>query len=99
MLLESCFFPAKRGKNLRCDSIVCSELEFLRVYAQSIQPTAARKPCASFRAAHILAGECAQIGFIVDVHFQARVAANENIGSGALRFLTMLGKTAGAKMR
>src|ERR1700740_2432545 len=99
MLRKSCFFPAKCGKNLRCYSTVCRQLEFWRVYAQSLQPAAALEPCAGFRRAQILAGERTQIGFIVDVHFQARVAANENIGSGAMRLVTMPGKTAGAEMR
>src|SRR5260370_10429722 len=99
MLLESCYFPAKCGENLRCYSTVCRQLEFLRVYAQSLQPAAALKPCAGFRSVQILAGERTQIGFVVYVHFQARVAANENIGSCAVRLVTMPGKTAGAEMR
>src|SRR5712664_3161908 len=71
----------------------------MRVYAQSLKPAAALKPCAGFRSAQILVGKRPQIGFIVDIHFQARVAANENISSGAVRLVTMRGKTAGAEMR
>src|SRR5882724_5400577 len=68
-------------------------------WAQARHQAATLEPRAGFRAAQVLLNEGAQIGFIVYIHFQARVAANENVCVHAVRLCAMVCKAAAAKMR
>src|SRR6266849_4813011 len=91
------FFTASSAEtNLGFDSDVCCQFEF---WFQPLLQATALEPCTGFGPAQIFLGERSQVGFVINVHFQASIAANHNLRTSALGLRTMFRKTAGAEMR
>jgi hypothetical protein len=67
--------------------------------AQARHQAATLEPHAGFRATQVLLYEDAQIGFVVYIHFQASIPANENMRACALRLCAMFGEAADSEMR
>ena len=66
----------------------------LKLYIQ----TGFAQPKAGRGCAEIMLQESAQVGFIVNIHFEARIAANENLRAGVRSFCKMFREASFSKV-